>query len=236
MHFGEYELSPSLISLSPLPSVHPKAFQRLPVRSSSWCYPTFNLTKGRSLGFASTPTDYGALLRLAFASAPDLIVLNLASESNSQVHYAKGTPSPLEVAPTACRQTGSGSISLLYSRFFSPFPHGTGSLSVSREYLALRDGPRRFTQDFSCPALLRIPLRFIRQSCTRLSLSMAALSKAFHLPNFVLHRGPTTPILPRQHWFGLFRVRSPLLTESFLFSSPMGTQMFQFPTFAPLSR
>ena len=61
-------------------------------------------------------------------------------------------------APTACRQTGSGSIALLCSRFFSPFPHGTGSLSVSREYLALRDGPRWFTQDFTCPALLRILL------------------------------------------------------------------------------
>ena len=57
MHFGEYELSPSLISLSPLPSAHPEAFQRLLVRSSSWCYPAFNLAKGRSLGFASTPSD-----------------------------------------------------------------------------------------------------------------------------------------------------------------------------------
>ena len=57
MHFGEYELSPSLISLSPPPSVHPEAFQRLLVRSSSWCYPAFNLVKGRSLGFASTTTD-----------------------------------------------------------------------------------------------------------------------------------------------------------------------------------
>src|SRR3712207_9436610 len=55
----------------------------------------------------------------------------------------------------------SGTISLLCSRCFSPFPHGTGSLSVSREYLALPDGPGRFTQDFSCPALLRIPLGFI---------------------------------------------------------------------------
>ena len=58
MHFGEYELSPSLISLSPLPSAHWKAFQRLPIRSSSWCYPTFNLAKGRSLGFASATADY----------------------------------------------------------------------------------------------------------------------------------------------------------------------------------
>ena len=58
MHFGEYELSPSLISLSPLPSAHPEAFQRLLVRSSSWCYPAFCLAKGRSLGFASATSDY----------------------------------------------------------------------------------------------------------------------------------------------------------------------------------
>ena len=64
-------------------------------------------------------------------------------------------------APTACRRTVSGTISLLYARCFSPFPHGTGSLSVSCEYLALADGPAGFTQDFSCPALLRMLLRFI---------------------------------------------------------------------------
>ena len=57
MHFGEYELSPSLISLSPLPSAHPEAFQRLSVRPSMWCYPNFSLAKGRSLGFASAATD-----------------------------------------------------------------------------------------------------------------------------------------------------------------------------------
>ena len=39
--------------------------------------------------------------------------------------------------------------------FFSPFPHGTGSLSVAIEYLALPDGPGGFKQGFSCPALLR---------------------------------------------------------------------------------
>ena len=56
---------------------------------------------------------------------------------------------------------GSGTISLPCSGYFSPFLHSTGSLSVSREYLALPDGPGGFTQDFTCPALLRIPLRFI---------------------------------------------------------------------------
>src|SRR3712207_418019 len=44
------------------------------------------------------------------------------------------------------------------SGFFSPFPRGTGSLSVTQEYLALRGGPRRFTRDFTCPELLGIQL------------------------------------------------------------------------------
>jgi hypothetical protein len=52
----------------------------------------------------------------------------------------------------------SGSISPPYSGYFSPFPHGTGSLSVSQEYLALPDGAGGFRRDFSGPALLRIPL------------------------------------------------------------------------------
>ncbi len=34
---------------------------------------------------------------------------------------------------------------------------------------------------------------------------------------------PTTPKLPKQLWFGLFPVRSPLLRESLLFSFPPGT-------------
>ena len=38
--------------------------------------------------------------------------------------------------------------------FFSPFPHGTGALSVDDEYLALEDGPPIFRQDSTCPALL----------------------------------------------------------------------------------
>ncbi len=34
-------------------------------------------------------------------------------------------------------------------------------------------------------------------------------------------------------WFSLIRFRSPLLTESQLFSLPVGTEMFHFPTFPP---
>src|SRR5215813_14371124 len=57
--------------------------------------------------------------------------------------------------PTACKRVVSGTISLPSQGFFSPFPHGTGSLSVASEYLALPDGPGRFKQGCLCPALLR---------------------------------------------------------------------------------
>ena len=77
MHFGEYELFPSLIGLSPLPTGHPKTFQRQLVRSSTVCYHSFNLPMGRSLGFASTQPNYSALFRLAFATAPCLKHLTL---------------------------------------------------------------------------------------------------------------------------------------------------------------
>ncbi len=57
-------------------------------------------------------------------------------------------------------------------------------------------------------------------------------------------RGSTARTLPRPRlhnacrlitWkrFSLIRFRSPLLTESRLFSSPVGTEMFHFPTFPP---
>jgi hypothetical protein len=50
--------------------------------------------------------------------------------------------------------------------------------------------------------------------------------------------GPSTPHtqpLPgiTRIRFGLFRFRSPLLTESRLFSLPAGTEMFHFPAFPP---
>ena len=44
--------------------------------------------------------------------------------------------------------------------------------------------------------------------------------------------GPTTPPNPKKRWFGLFRIRSPLLTESLLFSFPPGTKMVHFPGLA----
>ena len=90
-----------------------------------------------------------------------------------------------KMAPTACKRMVSGSISLPCSGFFSPFPHGTCSLSVSQEYLALADGPAWFRQGFTCPALLRIPLPITFLTHTGLSPSMVQLSGWFW---FVMHQ------------------------------------------------
>ena len=96
------------------------------------------------------------------------------------------------------------------------------------------DGPGRFAQDYSCPALLRIPLGFI---CIRIRDSHPLRCD---FPDASTHdRGstvrsyyPCRALLPAR--FGLFPVRSPLLGESLLFSLPGGTKMFQFPPFASL--
>ena len=85
-------------------------------------------------------------------------------------------PSLLKEALTACRHSVSDTISFPLSGCFSPFPHGTGSLSVSKEYLAFEGGPPIFRQDFTCPALLDTSLEASR---TGLSPALAALPNAF---------------------------------------------------------
>src|SRR5207244_12193742 len=84
---------------------------------------------------------------------------------------------PRSCAP--CKHITSGTSSLRSQRFFSPFPRGTGSLSLADEYLGLRRGRRRFIRSFGCTVLLRKSLGVLRFSVTGLSPSMAQLSRSF---------------------------------------------------------
>ena len=102
---------------------------------------------------------------------------------------------------TACRFTISGSISLPTQGFFSTFPHGTSSLSVRFEYLALAHGRARFLRDFPCPAVLGIPLELFRMSNTGLSPSMAYLSRYFFYPS-KSHIEVPQPLVARQQGLG----------------------------------
>ena len=150
--------------------------------------------------------------------------------------------------PTACKHAVSGTISLPSQGFFSPFPHGTSSLSVASEYLALPDGPGRFPQGSTCPAVLR---SHWKEDCNfgygaftlyggpfqvlLLSLSFPRLTSttdsSLNRPSGLLWS--CNPALSlRIARFRLFRFRSPLLSESRLFSLPSGTEMVHFPEFA----
>ncbi|KAG9438554.1 hypothetical protein H6P81_021505 [Aristolochia fimbriata] len=62
--------------------------------------------------------------------------------------------------------------------FFSPFPHGTTSLSVTQEYLALQGGPCGFTRDSTCPMLLGSERKLVMLSATGLSPSRVQYSTA----------------------------------------------------------
>ncbi len=157
-------------------------------------------------------------------------------------------PWPLR-APTACRHTVSGSISLPSSGFFSPFPHGTvryrspGVFSLRRWSPQLPTGFRvsRGTQERRPESLSPSP--------TGLSPSVAALSRALRLRIwFVTLRGgieasSNVALLPRlrigphttkRNRFRLLPFRSPLLGEYSLFLGVL--RCFSSPTGPPFYR
>ena len=142
--------------LSILRTGHHPVFQHWCVRTSMRYYPHFILPMRRSRGFASTAVNLFALFRLAFASAPRQYRLTLLTTVSRRIIMQKARRHPgaprkgPRRAPTACRHVVSGSLS-------SPCRGSSHlslallrSLSVAREYLALRDGPRRFGLTFTC--------------------------------------------------------------------------------------
>ena len=135
----------------------------------------------RSLGFGSIIYDLVALFRLDFSSAP-LLTYNLTL--------------PYTITRwTVLQKVRYRTCIVLYLLvnigfqvlFHSPpgvlftFPSRYLSLSVTKQYLALRDGPRSFIRDFSCLALLWILLVSAHFSYTGLSPSMVCFPKTFLL-------------------------------------------------------
>ena len=92
--FGENQLSRGLISLSLLLSSHLRIFQHPRVRSSTACYCSFNLLKSRSPPLRVYCQRLGRAVGTRFPFASDAKRLRLATDNNSQTHYAKGKQSP----------------------------------------------------------------------------------------------------------------------------------------------
>ncbi len=245
MHFGENQLSRSLIGLSPLHTGHPPGFQPWWVRASTRSYPRFTLPMRRSPRFGSTARDSFALFRLGFPTAtPHGLTSPRTVTRRLILQKARSHPERLP------RLVSTRFQALFHDPSpgcFSSFPHGTSSLSVTREYLGLASGLARFTRDFTGPVLLgkslRRRLQFRVRDCHPLRPDFPDCSATTRLCNSSPPRqrrpsAPTTPITQRppaitRNRFSLIRFRSPLLTESLLLSLPAGTEMFHFPALPP---
>ena len=105
--------------------------------------------------------------------------LNLAARGDSLAHSTKGTPSPRCGGSGCSWARGFRRCFTPLSGCFSPFPRGTGSLSVIGECSALEGGPPCFGPGFTCPALLWIADRSPRPSRTGLSPAAAGLPMPF---------------------------------------------------------
>ena len=123
------------------------------VRSSIAFYGNFNLDMDRSPGFGSTYTDLFALFRLGIPSAP------LLNSLTSPVYVTRRTV--LQKVRGCTRMVLPQLVNTGFQVLFhSPpgvlftFPSQYFALSVTKEYLALRGGPRSFPQGFSCLVVL----------------------------------------------------------------------------------
>ena len=192
MHFGENQLSPSLIGLSPLPTGHPPGFQPWWVRSSTRSYPRFNLPMARSLGFATAS-----------------IHLTLPDTSNSPVRYAKSTRSqaqgPLPPLVGARFQvlfhSPPGVLFTFPSRYLSAIGHqGVFRLSgwsrqIHTEFLGLRatwdNSPESQTFRLQGCYLLCLPIRmaFTYECDFLLRVRSADLTERSHNPGYATPAG-----------------------------------------------
>ncbi len=229
MHFGENQLSRSLIGLSPLPTGHPPSFQPRWVRSSTRSYPRFNLPMGRSPRFGSRTRDSHALFRLAFATATPHGLTSPRTLTRRLI-LQKARRHPTKKAPTDCRHTVSGTISLpsrgtfhhsltVLIRYRSP-----GSIQAYHVVVADSHGISR-APSYSGTLIWRPPhfaygglTHYARPSQT-LRLRNDFLTP--RPPNSKGTQHPTTPGMQRlpaitHTRFSLLRFRSPLLTEYLL--------------------
>src|SRR5699024_4269816 len=162
--------------------------------------------------------------------------------ADSQAHSSKGTPSHTRGALTACKHMVSGTISLP-SR--GTFHHSLTVLIRYRSYWVFRltGWSRQIHSRFHGPAATREHNHTQHTIFTYGTLTHSGRPSQTTSANHATARPgstapeklhPTTPhaqpLSGITHTrFSLIRVRSPLLTESLLFSLPTGTEMFHFP-------
>ena len=130
--FGENQLSLGSIGILPLTTSHLTLFHQRRVRSSICLSANFTLLMASSSGFGSYVSYERAIhARFPLSSAPE--GLSCARHTHSPAHSSIG----MQSRNTACAGPLLPLVSTRFqfyftplSGFFSPFPHGTSSLSV----------------------------------------------------------------------------------------------------------
>ena len=151
------------------------------VRSSTTFYSGFNLDMDRSPGFGPAASDSAALLTLAFTSAPPLHGLTSPDPAARRTVLQKVRGRALMALP---QLVNTGFQVLFHSPpgVLFTFPSQYYALSVTKQYLALRGGPRIFRQDSSCPGVLWVALCCLRLKVRGCHPLRPAFPKPFPCP------------------------------------------------------
>ncbi len=89
IHFGENQLSPRSIGISPLSTVHPPVLQHWWVRASTDCHIRFTLTMDSSRGFGSHRRNLRALHTRLPSGSPALALVNLLRRCTRRIILQK---------------------------------------------------------------------------------------------------------------------------------------------------
>ena len=172
----------------------------------------------RSPGFGSASTDFtpcsdSVSLRLRtfrYLTSP----VNATRRTVLQKVRGRGSPLPLFVN-TRFQVLFHSPPGVLFT-----FPSQYCPLSVTESYLALGGGPPDFPQGSTCLAVLWILLASVGFHVRGFHSLWPAFPKPFCYPSSCFLQSVTPWASP---WFGLFRFRSPLLSESIFLSLPRPT-------------
>ena len=132
----------------------------------------------RSLGFGSTSHNLVALFRLGFPTAPVLNTLTLLYNVTRWPVLQKVLGRTHKVLPMLVNIGFQDLFHSPHGVLFT-FPSRYYSLSVTREYLVLGDGPPGFPQGFTCPVVLWYIVMSFYLSSTGLSPSAVCLPMQF---------------------------------------------------------
>ena len=223
MHFGENQLSPCSVGISPLSTTHPPVLQHRWVRASTDCHIRFTLVMDSSHGFGSHRRDIIRLVQTRCPSGSSTLAwINRATCDALAGSFYKRHAISLLVwvyhwPLTAGEYEGSGSLSFPFRGAF----HLSLTVLVhyrSHQGLSLGEWSPQLPTPLLVERGTQEPAASHPLVTTGRSPTVVSCSNDFVTLVWIGDTGPTTPDRVATTRFGLVPVRSPLLRESRLIS------------------